>query len=66
MFLKSTCQEEGQLKNDTGSGLKDVKCICDEEKGFRFLHTPINKNFCISSEEDCTCFSNAKVENGKE
>ncbi|CAG2194443.1 unnamed protein product [Mytilus edulis] len=56
IFLKATCNEEGQVVHDKGNRNTDITCKCDYTKGYDFLVKPRNPCFCIPSEEDCSCF----------
>ncbi|XP_076106062.1 uncharacterized protein LOC143074544 [Mytilus galloprovincialis] len=54
-FLKSTCNEEGQVIFSNGSSINDVACRCDYTKRYVFVKNPRSPCFCKPSEEDCSC-----------
>ncbi|CAC5377872.1 unnamed protein product [Mytilus coruscus] len=56
IFLKSACNEEGQVVNDNRNRNTDTTCRCDYTNGYNFLVKPRNPCFCIPSEEDCSCY----------
>ncbi|VDI55554.1 Hypothetical predicted protein [Mytilus galloprovincialis] len=55
IFLKSICNEEGQVIYDHGNRNTDITCRCDYTRGYDFIVKPRNPCFCIPSEEDCSC-----------
>ncbi|XP_071126563.1 uncharacterized protein [Mytilus edulis] len=55
-FMKSACNEEGQLLFTPGSTKEDSTCCCDYTRGFTFLLRPRNIRFCIPEQEDCSCY----------
>lgn len=55
-FLKSDCNELGQVIANNGSTTKGRTCRCDYSKGFDFVTKPINVCYCIPSKEDCSCY----------
>lgn len=55
-FLKSTCNEEGQVIYSNGSSIDDVACRCDYTKRYAFVKNPRSPCFCKPAEEDCSCF----------
>lgn len=57
IFLKSKCNEEGQVLYGNGNRNYDTSCRCDYTRGYDFLMKPRNPCFCIPSEEDCSCYS---------
>ncbi|CAG2239834.1 unnamed protein product [Mytilus edulis] len=56
IFLKSACNEEGQVVYDNGNRNTDITCRCDYTRGYDFLNKPQNPCFCEPSKEDCSCF----------
>ncbi|XP_052090203.1 uncharacterized protein LOC127726788 [Mytilus californianus] len=56
IFLKSFCNEEGQVVNNQGDRNTDASCRCDYRRGYDFLINPNNPCFCKPSQEDCSCF----------
>ncbi|CAG2252370.1 unnamed protein product [Mytilus edulis] len=56
MFLKSLCNEEGQVVYSKGNRNIDITCRCDYTRGYDFLVKPRNQCFCVPSKEDCSCF----------
>ncbi|CAG2239426.1 unnamed protein product [Mytilus edulis] len=56
MFLKSFCNEEGQVVYDPGNRNTDTTCRCDYRRGYDFIVKPNNPCFCKPSHEDCSCF----------
>lgn len=56
IFLKSRCNEEGQIVYDEGSRNMDNTCVCDYTSGYDFLVKPRHPCFCVPSEEDCSCY----------
>ncbi|XP_071150395.1 uncharacterized protein [Mytilus edulis] len=56
IFLKSKCNEEGQVLYGNGNRNTDATCRCDYTRGYDFLKKPRNPCFCIPSEEDCSCY----------
>lgn len=56
IYLKSSCNEEGQITYSNGSTTSDVKCKCDEKNGYTFVTPPRDNISCIPSEEDCSCY----------
>ncbi|CAG2199073.1 unnamed protein product [Mytilus edulis] len=55
IFLKSACNEEGQVVYDNGNRNTDITCRCDYTRGYDFIVKPRNRCFCVPSEEDCSC-----------
>ncbi|XP_063411258.1 uncharacterized protein LOC134694191 [Mytilus trossulus] len=56
IFLKSLCNEEGQVIYDKGNRNIDTSCRCDYTRGYNFLFKPRNSCFCVPSKEDCSCY----------
>lgn len=56
VFVKSTCNEEGQLVYKDDSTKDDTACRCNHKNGFSFIKTPNNNCFCKPTEEDCSCY----------
>ncbi|XP_071124840.1 uncharacterized protein [Mytilus edulis] len=58
IFLKSFCNEEGQVIHINGSAEKDVSCRCDHTRGYAFVaNNNTDKSSCKSLEEDCSCYT---------
>lgn len=58
-FLKSTCNEEGQVVYGKGNRTTDAICGCDYTRGYDFVMKPRNRCFCVPTLEDCSCYLNA-------
>ncbi|CAC5372591.1 unnamed protein product [Mytilus coruscus] len=56
IYLKSFCNEKGQVAYDHGNRNTDATCRCDYRRGFDFLIKPENPCFCKPSQEDCSCY----------
>ncbi|CAC5410613.1 TTN [Mytilus coruscus] len=56
IFLKSVCNEEGQVVYGHGNRNTDTTCRCDYRRGFDFLVKPNNQCFCKPLQEDCSCY----------
>ncbi|XP_071138933.1 uncharacterized protein [Mytilus edulis] len=56
IFLKSACNEEGQVLYGNGNRHTDISCRCDYTRGYDFLVKPRNPCFCVPAEEDCLCY----------
>ncbi|CAG2231770.1 unnamed protein product [Mytilus edulis] len=56
IFLKSTCNEEGQVVYSNGNRNTDITCRCDYTRGYDFIVKPRKPCFCVPSEEDCSCY----------
>ncbi|CAC5404652.1 unnamed protein product [Mytilus coruscus] len=56
IFLKSFCNEEGQVVYDHGNRNSDATCKCDYRQGYDFLVRPNTPCFCKPSQEDCSCY----------
>ncbi|CAC5422093.1 unnamed protein product [Mytilus coruscus] len=56
LFLKSVCNDEGQVVYGNGDRNTDTTCRCDYSRGYDFLVKPINPCFCQPSQEDCSCY----------
>ncbi|CAG2239836.1 unnamed protein product [Mytilus edulis] len=56
IFVKSTCNEEGQVIYDKGNRNIDVTCRCDYTRGYDFIVKTLNPCFCVPSKEDCSCY----------
>lgn len=56
VFIKSFCNEEGQVTVKNGLAFEDRVCNCDYSKGYAFTLTPRKLIYCIPSEEDCSCY----------
>ncbi|CAC5421079.1 unnamed protein product [Mytilus coruscus] len=56
IFMKSFCNEEGQVVYDHGNRITDITCRCDYRRDFDFLVKPNNPCFCKPSQEDCSCY----------
>ncbi|CAC5384611.1 unnamed protein product [Mytilus coruscus] len=54
-FLKTKCNEEGQVVYSPGNRTTDITCSCDYTRGYNFLVKPRDSCFCVPSEEDCSC-----------
>ncbi|CAC5398637.1 unnamed protein product [Mytilus coruscus] len=57
LFSKTKCSEIGQLMHDNKSTENDATCRCDYTNGYAFVSQPINRCFCIPSQEDCSCYN---------
>ncbi|XP_076117347.1 uncharacterized protein LOC143085068 [Mytilus galloprovincialis] len=58
IFLKSFCNEEGQVIHINGSAEKDVSCRCDHTRGYAFVaNNNTDRSNCKSLEEDCSCYT---------
>lgn len=55
MYIKSTCEEEGQLVVSNRKGYQDRQDKCDFKAGYSYIIHPRNPCACIPSEEDCSC-----------
>ncbi|CAG2209729.1 unnamed protein product [Mytilus edulis] len=56
IYLKSFCNEEGQVAYDPGNRNTDTTCRCDYRRGYDFLVKPNNPCFCKPLLEDCSCY----------
>ncbi|XP_052078191.1 uncharacterized protein LOC127716130 isoform X5 [Mytilus californianus] len=56
IYLKSFCNEEGQVIHINGSAEKDVSCRCDHTKGYDFVTNITDKSSCKPLEKDCSCY----------
>ncbi|XP_052076719.1 uncharacterized protein LOC127714692 isoform X1 [Mytilus californianus] len=56
VFLKSACNEEGQIESTDRQTTTDRTCRCDYRYGFSFVSNPNKFCFCVPSEEDCSCY----------
>ncbi|CAC5398314.1 unnamed protein product [Mytilus coruscus] len=56
VFLKSACNEEGQIESFERRTTSDRTCRCDNRFGYSFVSQPYNTCFCVPSEEDCSCY----------
>lgn len=56
VYAKSKCNQEGQLIYKDESTYEDSTCRCDYKKSYSFVNTPRHVCYCISSEEDCSCY----------
>ncbi|XP_071139815.1 uncharacterized protein [Mytilus edulis] len=56
IFLKSACNEEGQVVFDNGNRSTDASCRCDDTRRYDSIVQPRNPCVCVPSEEDCSCF----------
>lgn len=56
VFLKSTCNDKGQIESTDGLTTSDRTCRCDYRFGFSFVTQPHKSCFCVPSEEDCSCY----------
>lgn len=56
IFLRSLCNEEGQVEYDNGTRNRDSMCRCDYRQGYDFLVQPNKPCFCKPSVEDCSCY----------
>lgn len=65
VFIKSKCNEPGQVLFNNGSTKRDRSCRCDYSRGFTFIRKPKNPCYCIPSEEDCSCYHTACTGNKK-
>lgn len=54
-YLKSTCNEEGQVPYDDGTATNDRKCRCDYTNYYTFVSGVSNKCYCDHTVEDCSC-----------
>lgn len=56
VFVKSVCNEEGQILHNDDSTKADISCRCDSDKRYAFIKTPKKSWYCIPTEEDCSCY----------
>ncbi|CAC5391496.1 unnamed protein product [Mytilus coruscus] len=56
VFLKSVCNEEGQVTIRNGLATEDRICGCDYQNLYAFIIKPSHLNNCKPSEEDCSCY----------
>lgn len=56
VFLKSICNEEGQIESTDRQTTSDRTCRCDYRFGFSFVSKQNTLCFCVPSEEDCSCY----------
>ncbi|VDI75591.1 Hypothetical predicted protein, partial [Mytilus galloprovincialis] len=62
LFRKSFCNEEGQIIYSDENSSRDRRCVCDYTNGYKFTTYPINRNYCVPFEEDCSCYRDIKQE----
>lgn len=62
-FDKSLCTEVGQTTYDDGDSTTDRMCGCNYTDGYAFLQEPKHMCYCVTSEEDCTCYKKTCPEN---
>ncbi|XP_071138284.1 uncharacterized protein [Mytilus edulis] len=62
IFLKSVCNEEGQVVYGNGNHNTDITCRCDYTRGYDFIGKPRNPCYCVPSEEDCSCYLKACID----
>ena len=55
MYIKSGCEEEGQVVVSNGTGKEDRTCRCDYSVGYSYVIQPRNPCSCVPLEEDCSC-----------
>ncbi|XP_052076726.1 uncharacterized protein LOC127714698 [Mytilus californianus] len=55
-YLKSMCNEEGQVPFNNGTTTRDRKCRCDYTNYYTFLNSSRNRCYCDPTEEDCSCY----------
>ena len=55
MYIKSSCESEGQVVDSNGTGDQDRTCRCDYTAGYSYIIQPRNQCSCVPSEEDCSC-----------
>ena len=55
-YKRSDCNEEGQVIFYNGSVRTDRRCRCDYTRNYDFVSRPINRCYCVPSEEDCSCY----------
>lgn len=65
VYLKSICSSEGLVEVNEGNKSSDIACRCDSNRGFAFIIRPKNHRACISSQEDCSCYSKLCAEGQK-
>lgn len=56
IFLKSTCNEEGQVLHSNGTTKSDITCRCDYTEGYAFVKIPKQICYCDPIHEDCSCY----------
>ena len=56
LFVKSLCEEEGQIITSRGTTLSDQTCQCDFSYGYHFISEPKDLCGCVPSSEDCSCY----------
>ena len=54
VFLKSFCEEEGQVIANNGTSSTDRSCRCDYTRGYVYVTPPSDICSCVPSSEDCT------------
>ena len=56
VFLKSFCEEEGQVIANNGTSSTDGSCRCDYTRGYVYVTPPSDICSCVPSSEDCNCY----------
>ncbi|XP_071126736.1 uncharacterized protein [Mytilus edulis] len=56
VFLKSFCNEEGQIESTDKRTTSDRTCRCDYRFGYSFVLQPNKPCECVPSKEDCSCY----------
>jgi hypothetical protein len=56
VFLKSFCEEEGQVIVNNGTSSTDRSCRCDYTRGYVYVTPPSDICSCVPSSEDCSCY----------
>lgn len=56
VFVKSRCNELGQIMYDHGEVFDDSVCRCDHTQGYAHVYPTREKCHCKPSVEDCTCY----------
>lgn len=56
VFLKSVCNDVGQIESTDRRTTSDITCRCDYRFGYSFVINPKTPCFCAPSEEDCSCY----------
>lgn len=63
VFLKSTCNDNGQILHNHGTPKSDITCSCDYTRGYAFVNKPNNTCYCNPRYEDCSCYKKSCREN---
>ncbi|CAC5358921.1 unnamed protein product [Mytilus coruscus] len=56
VYIRSQCNDIGQILYNKGSNKIDKSCRCDYRKGYDFIARPKNSCFCKPAQEDCSCY----------